>query len=64
MSNDNVRCSICNKYMDFYMHDCGKTFAMYYGCRVCDDHCKKCLKVKKDKKDDNNKWIWRRVSFY
>ena len=55
MSNDNVRCSICNKYMDFYMHDCGKTFAMYYGCRVCDDHCKKCLKVKKDKKDDNNK---------
>ncbi len=52
MSNDNVRCSICNRYMDFHMHDCKKTIAMYYGCKKCDDHCKRCLDDKKGSKDD------------
>ena len=37
------------------MHDCGKTIGMYYGCKKCDDYCKKCSKSYEEKKDEDNK---------
>lgn len=53
MSKKNVECSLCKKNMDFYIHDCGKSISMYYGCKTCEDYCGKC-KVKTNKKDQTN----------
>ena len=48
-----LKCSICNKYFDFYIHDCKKTIGMYYGCIDCDNYCDKCLK--KEIKENESK---------
>ncbi len=54
MSNKNLKCDDCNEYMDFHIHDCGKTISMYYGCKKCEDYCSKCKDKKLKKKGNSN----------
>lgn len=37
-----LRCSICNKKLDFYLHECKRAVQEYLGCKTCDDWCTSC----------------------
>lgn len=39
-----LKCQICKKEIDFYMHNCKRAYQEYLGCKICDDWCYACKK--------------------
>lgn len=43
--NKTLKCEICKKVVDFYIHICKRGYQEYLGCKVCDDTCDYCKRV-------------------